>query len=141
MNTEVKKKVMNAEFVDLNIHPVLSGHSTKEVLYNSDGYHVWIHGDHPGKKGPMHRHTADQIFYCLQGECTFRFPNGESEKLKPGMVVTIPRGQLYQLDNTGSEYLVMLGSRAEAAGKPRHTMNNDVIHTVKGEYVVERADS
>ena len=51
--------------------------------------------------GPMHKHTADQLFYCVQGECTYHFPNGDTEVLGPGMVVTIPKGQLYQLHNTG----------------------------------------
>ena len=35
------------------------------------------------------------------------------------MLVTIPAGQLYQLDNTGGEYMILLGARAEPAGNPR----------------------
>ena len=35
------------------------------------------------------------------------------------MLVTIPAGQLYQLDNTGDEYMILLGARAEPAGNPR----------------------
>jgi hypothetical protein len=35
------------------------------------------------------------------------------------MLVTIPAGQLYQLDNTGDEYMILLGARAESAVKPR----------------------
>ena len=134
---ELIKKVMQAEFVDVRRFPKLAREKTKKLLYNSDEFHVWVHNDESGKKGPMHKHTADQIFYCLQGECTFRFPNGESEALKPGMVVTIPKGQLYQLHNTGSEPMLLLGSRAEAAGKVRRADNDAVISNVKGEYVVE----
>lgn len=111
--------VMNAEFVDVMRYPLLDDDHIKEVIYNGEGFHVWIHADQPGTKGPMHKHTADQIFYCLQGECTFRFPNGEAKALTPGMVVTVPKGQLYQLDNTGTNYMILLGSRAEPAGKPR----------------------
>ena len=120
-------RVMNAEFVDVKDYPILDEDHIKEVLYNADDFHVWIHADRPGTKGPMHKHTADQIFYCLQGECTFRFPNGEAKKLIPGMVVTIPTGQLYQLDNTGDEYMILLGSRAEKAGKPRLRQAEDLI--------------
>ncbi len=65
----------------------------------------------------MHKHSADEIFYCVQGECTIHFPNGDSEKLKPGMVVVIPKDQFYQLHNTGSENMILLGSRGEAAGQ------------------------
>ena len=111
---------MPAEFIDLlNLPELEIGHS-KKVLFSSDHFHTWIHGDYPGTKGPMHKHTADQQFYCIKGECTFHFPDGSSRKLTPGMLVTIPAGQLYQLDNTGAEYMILLGARAEPAGKPRY---------------------
>src|SRR5262245_47511890 len=64
---------MPAEFIDLLSQPELDiGHS-KKVLFSSDHFHTWVHGDYPGTKGPMHKHTADQQFYCVQGECTFHF--------------------------------------------------------------------
>jgi mannose-6-phosphate isomerase-like protein (cupin superfamily) len=135
MNALHKKKIMKAQFVDVRNHPELSGHSTKDVLFKSDTYHVWVHIDEPGKMGPMHKHSADELFYCVQGECTFHFPNGEQEKLKPGMVVTIPEGQFYQLENTGAERMILLGSRGEASGKVRRAVNEAVITNVKGEYV------
>ena len=40
------------------------------------------------------------------------------------MLVTIPAGQLYQLDNTGDEYMILLGARAVPAGNPRFSMND-----------------
>jgi hypothetical protein len=72
----------------------------------------------------MHKHTADQQFYCIQGQCTFHFPDAPSRALNCGMLVTIPAGQLYQLDNTGDEYMILLGARAEPAGNPRFSMTN-----------------
>lgn len=132
------KKIMNAQFVDVARHPKLEGKSTKKVLHDSDHNHVWVHIDEPGKKGPMHKHTADQIFYCVQGQCTFHFPNGEKHALDPGMLVVIPKGQLYQLDNSGKETMILLGSRAEPAGNPRHTGNDELIHTIEGEYIVAK---
>lgn len=137
MNAPAQKKVMNAQFVDVKNHPVLTGHSTKSALFSSENYHVWVHIDEPGKKGPMHKHSADELFYCVQGECTFYFPNGEQEILKAGMVVIIPEGQFYQLHNTGTEHMILLGSRAEPIGKVRRATNDAVISNVKGEYVVE----
>ena len=136
---ELIKKIMQAEFVDIRSCARLTREKTKQVLYSSDDFHVWVHNDEPGKKGPMHKHTADQIFYCLRGQCTFHFPNGESEILKPGMVVTIPKGQLYQLHNTGFEDMLLLGSRAEAAGKARRAKDDAIISNVKGEYVIGKA--
>jgi len=98
---------MAAEFIDiLNLPELDIGHS-KKVLFTSDQFHTWVHGDYPGTKGPMHKHTADQQFYCVKGECTFHFPDAASRKLAPGMLVTIPAGQLYQLDNTGDEYMIL----------------------------------
>ena len=118
---------MPAEFIDLLSQPELDiGHS-KKVLFSSDHFHTWVHGDYPGTKGPMHKHTADQQFFCVQGECTFHFPDGSARKLTPGMLVIIPAGQLYQLDNSGDEYMILLGARAEAAGKPRFAGNDHVV--------------
>jgi mannose-6-phosphate isomerase-like protein (cupin superfamily) len=129
---------MAAEFIDLLKLPELDiGHS-KKVLFTSDQFHTWVHGDYPGTKGPMHKHTADQQFYCVKGECTFHFPDISARKLTPGMLVTIPAGQLYQLDNTGDEYMILLGARAEAAAKPRFSDKNEVV--TSGGYAVQNLD-
>lgn len=118
---------MAAEFIDiLKMDELEIGHS-KKVLFSSDHFHTWVHGDYPGTKGPMHKHSADQQFYCVRGECTFHFPDGSSRKLTPGMLVTIPAGQLYQLDNTGEEYMILLGARAEPAGNPRFSASDKEI--------------
>ena len=110
---------MAVEFMDLLGEPELDlGHS-KKVLFSSDHFHTWIHGDYPGTKGPMHSHTADQVFYCVQGQCTSQSPERESKDSNPGQMVLIHKGHHYQLHNTGEVYLVLMGRRAEAAGKPR----------------------
>jgi len=122
-----EERFMPAEFINiLNLPELDIGHS-KKVLFTSDHFHTWVHGDYPGTKGPMHKHTADQQFYCVKGECTFHFPDGSSRKLTLGMLATIPAGQLYQLDNTGDEYMILLGARAEPAGNPRFTGNDQVV--------------
>ncbi|MDH3442757.1 MAG: cupin domain-containing protein [Deltaproteobacteria bacterium] len=118
---------MAAEFIDIVNAPELDiGHS-KRVLFTSKHFHTWIHGDYPGTKGPMHKHTADQQFYCIKGECTFHFTDHPSRALKPGMLVTIPAGQLYQLDNTGKEYMLLLGARAEPAVNPRFNADDKPV--------------
>lgn len=112
---------MSIEVVDLNNHPAMdpeSGH-IKKVLYKSEGYHVWLHVDEPGTKGPMHKHTADQTFLCLRGECTVHLPTGTKKKLTPGAIIIIPKGELYQLENTGDATMVLLGNRGEAYENPR----------------------
>ncbi len=118
---------MAAEFIDIvNMSELDIGHS-KRVLFTSEHFHTWVHGDYPGTKGPMHKHTADQQFYCIKGECTFHFPEAPSRALKPGMLVTIPAGQLYQLDNTGEEYMLLLGARAEPAANPRFSADDKTV--------------
>ena len=42
-------------------------------------------------------------------------------------MVLIPKGHHYQLDNTGDVYMVLLGSRAEAAGKPRFGIKGEEV--------------
>jgi mannose-6-phosphate isomerase-like protein (cupin superfamily) len=110
---------MVVQFVDvINQKKLRVGHS-KKVLAKTDQYHVWIHGDRPGVKGPMHRHTADETFYCIQGECTITLIDGSKTKLKPGMLVLIPKGEFYQLENTGDDYMLLLGGRSEPDKLPR----------------------
>lgn len=133
-----QKKIMEALFVDIKNQDPLAGHSTKGTLFSSNNYHVWVHIDsEPGKKGPMHKHSADEIFYCVQGECTIHFPNGESEKLKEGMLVVLPKDQFYQLHNTGDVNMILLGSRGEPSGKERHSEAGKVIKNVEGKYVID----
>jgi hypothetical protein len=43
------------------------------------------------------------------------------------MLVTIPAGQLYQLDNTGDKYMILLGARAEPAASPRFNARNEEV--------------
>jgi mannose-6-phosphate isomerase-like protein (cupin superfamily) len=102
------------------------GHS-KKVLADTKDSHIWIHGDDPGTQGPMHRHTADEIFYCVQGECTFTLAGGRREKLKPGMVVFIPKDDYYQLENTGDEYMILLGMRSEPSKLARFGAKGETV--------------
>jgi mannose-6-phosphate isomerase-like protein (cupin superfamily) len=129
---------MRAEFINiLNMEELEIGHS-KKVLFTSDQFHTWVHGDYPGTRGPMHTHTADQQFYCVKGQCTFHFPDAPSRALNSGMLVTIPAGQLYQLDNTGDEYMILLGARAEPAAKPRfNAADKEVGH---GDFALTNLD-
>ncbi len=57
-------------------------------------------------------------FTAFKANARFTFPTPVA-RADPGMLVTIPAGQLYQLDNTGSDYMILLGARAEPAGNPR----------------------
>ena len=102
------------------------GHS-KKVLADTKDSHIWIHGDDPGTQGPVHRHTADEIFYCVQGECTFTLSGKRREKLKPGMVVFIAKGDYYQLENTGKDYRILLGMRSEPSTLARFGAKGEMV--------------
>ncbi len=118
---------MAAEFIDVAKAPHLEKDYGKKILFNSNGFHTWIHGDYPGDKGVMHKHTADQTFYCIEGECTFHFPDDTSRKLTPGMMVHIEAGSFYQLENTGEGYMALLGNRAENGKNPRYLETGDKV--------------
>jgi len=129
---------MAVQKIDVTGAPELDlGHS-KQVLFSSDHFHTWIHGDYPGTKGPMHKHTADQFFYCAQGECTFHFPDGSKDVTGPGQMLVIPAEHFYQLDNTGDEYLILIGARAEPAGNPRHGLKDEELGD--NNYAIEHRD-
>ena len=89
----------------------------------------------------MHKHTADQFFYCVQGQCTFHFLDGSSRAINCGELAVIPKDHLYQLDNTGDEYMILLGARAESAGKPRHAADNSKVggndYALKNRYKIK----
>ena len=118
---------MAVQKIDVIHEPELElGHS-KQVLFDTPNFHTWIHGDYPGTKGPMHKHTADEFFYCAQGECTFHFPDGSKDTIRPGQMMIIPAEHFYMLDNTGDEYLILLGARAETGTKPRFGTKDEEV--------------
>ena len=65
----------------------------------------------------MHCHNADQTFYVIEGECTMRFPDGDTAVLKSGMAALITGGSFYQLENTGTGSMIMMGNHSGPAGK------------------------
>jgi mannose-6-phosphate isomerase-like protein (cupin superfamily) len=84
----------------------------RTVLMNGPDFHTWINVYKPGSMDEMHCHNADQTFYCVTGECTLHFPDRPDEVLTPGKIALMPGGHFYQLHNTGTEELILLGSRA-----------------------------
>ncbi len=129
---------MAVQFLDLIGEPELEVGHSKKVLFSSDHFHTWVHGDYPGTKGPMHKHTADQFFYCVQGQCTFHFPDGSSKVINPGQLMVVPKEHFYQLDNTGDEYMILLGARAEPAGNKRFGTKGEVVEG--NDYAIKHRD-
>ncbi len=89
----------------------------RKTIFNTPRFHAWMHYYSPGKKDEMHCHNADQTFSVIEGECTMRFPDGGKAVLKPGMAALFTGGSFYQLENTGSGSMIMMGNRSGPAEK------------------------
>jgi mannose-6-phosphate isomerase-like protein (cupin superfamily) len=93
----------------------------RQVLINGPRYHAWFHPYlEPGEKDDMHCHNADQTFLCVEGECTMHFPDGTKQVMRPGMVALITGGSFYQLENTGTGKMVLMGTRSGPSEAIQH---------------------
>jgi mannose-6-phosphate isomerase-like protein (cupin superfamily) len=85
----------------------------RTVVMNTRKLHSWVHYyPNPGDHDELHCHNEDQVFVCLDGECTMRFPDGGSSVLKPGMAALITGGSFYQLVNSGNGPMILTGIRS-----------------------------
>ena len=96
----------------VNMIEVANQEKRRKNIFNTPRFHAWMHYYSPGKKDNMHCHNADQTFYVIEGECTMSFPDGGKAVLTPGMAATITGGSFYQLENTGSGPMIMMGNRS-----------------------------
>jgi mannose-6-phosphate isomerase-like protein (cupin superfamily) len=141
---------MSWKVVDVNNLPSREHSGGKRILYSSEGYHMWLHTDPPGllrgrvENGvqELHKHYADEMFFCLQGELTIRFGEPEGvEVVKAGSFVVVPAGQLYSLENSGDETMILLGSRAEAHDIPRMGDEGEPIEMGAHVWAVEQTEA
>ena len=110
---------MSIEVVDL----IKEAHEKgkRRVLINTPRLHAWLHVyAKPGDRDDMHCHNADQTFYVVEGECTMHFPDGGKSVLKPGMAALIHGGSFYQLENTGTGPMIMMGNRSGPSEAIQH---------------------
>ena len=140
---------MSWKVVNPNSLPSREHSGGKRILYSSDTFHMWLHTDPPGvlrgrvENGvqELHRHYADEMFYCLQGELTIRFADPEGVEVVPaGAFVVVPAGQLYSLENTSSENMILLGSRAESHDTPRLGDEGEPIQMGAHSWAVDQTD-
>ncbi len=101
---------MSIEIVDML--EMAEKEKRRRNIFKTPRLHAWMHYYPPGKKDEMHCHNADQTFCVFEGECTMRFPDGGKAVLKPGMAALITGGSFYQLENTGSGAMIMMGNRS-----------------------------
>jgi hypothetical protein len=58
------------------------------------------------------------------------FPDGGKAVMKPGMVATITGGSFYQLENTGSDAMVLMGNRSGPSEAIKH-INYELRRDIK----------
>jgi oxalate decarboxylase/phosphoglucose isomerase-like protein (cupin superfamily) len=81
-------------------------------VFNSRKAHAWVHYyPNPGDHDELHCHNADQVFMCIDGQCTMTFPDGGAAVLDPGMAAIINGGSFYKLENSGKGPMIMMGWR------------------------------
>jgi mannose-6-phosphate isomerase-like protein (cupin superfamily) len=113
--TETANRIKVVDLMELGLHGAAvpsNRQRSRTVLMNGPDFHTWINVYKPTEMDEMHCHNADQTFYCVTGECTLHFPDRPDEVLTPGNIALMPGGHFYQLHNTGTEDLILLGSRA-----------------------------
>lgn len=97
----------------------------RTVVMNTRKLHAWVHYyPNPGDHDELHCHNEDQVFTCFEGECTMRFPDGGLAVLKHGMAALITGGSFYQLENTGSGPMILMGYRS---GNQDNVMHIDYV--------------
>jgi mannose-6-phosphate isomerase-like protein (cupin superfamily) len=106
---------MSIEIIDLV--ELANKEQRRKNIFNTPRFHAWMHYYKPGQKDEMHCHNADQTFYVIEGECTMSFPDGGKVTVTPGQAALITGGSFYQLENTGSGPMIMMGNRSGPAEK------------------------
>jgi mannose-6-phosphate isomerase-like protein (cupin superfamily) len=99
-------------------------------LWRTKLAYAWVINCGPGIQDDMHYHeNDDHIFMVLEGECTVRTPHREFV-LKPHDTVMLESGEPYQLCNTGTGRLLLLGAgNAGVNGVPRSRVPAVASHT------------
>lgn len=94
---------------------------SRKVIMDTRKMHAWMHYyPNPGDRDDLHCHPGDQTFMVLEGQCTMRFEDGGSAVMDPGMVALIEGGSFYQLENTGTGPMVLMGTRTGPREANKH---------------------
>jgi mannose-6-phosphate isomerase-like protein (cupin superfamily) len=88
---------------------------------HSDKCHIALNCYEPGVNDELHCHPgSDHTFFVVQGECTMKgLKENEEFVLKQHQAVHIPAGFFYQLNNTGTERLILYQVSTEPKPRPK----------------------
>jgi mannose-6-phosphate isomerase-like protein (cupin superfamily) len=85
-------------------------------LFGNDSFRSWMLYFRPGEHTDMHYHMSPETFLVLEGQATVKGIKGEERIIKKNEIVFFDAKDYYQLINTGTEPLVLVGNRSEAFG-------------------------
>jgi mannose-6-phosphate isomerase-like protein (cupin superfamily) len=124
---------MGIEIVDML--ELANREKKRKIIIDTPRFHAWVHYyPNPGDKDDLHCHNADQTFTVLSGECTMHFEDGSKAVLKPSMAAMITGGSFYQLENSGTGPMIMMGNRSGPADAIKHInyeTRKDIIAEVR----------
>jgi len=105
----------------------------------TDRCHIALNCYEPGVNDEMHCHPgSDHTFFVVEGECTIKgLKAGEEYKLTQHQGVHIPAGYFYQLNNTGTERLILYQVSTEPNPRPKIGKVIYGIHTSLKEHLLQ----
>ena len=101
-----------------NLDELMATRKRKIDLFGTDNFRCWMLNFPPGDGTDMHYHANPETFLVLSGSGVVKGLKGEERPVKKNEVVFLAAKDYYQLTNTGTEPLVLLGNRSEAFGGP-----------------------
>jgi mannose-6-phosphate isomerase-like protein (cupin superfamily) len=105
----------------INVAEVGHREKSRTRVFDTRKMHAWVHYyPRPGDHDDMHCHNEDQTFICVEGQCTMHFPDGGKSVLNPGMAALINGGSFYQLENTGTGPMILMGNRSGQQDNIKH---------------------
>ena len=85
-------------------------------LFGTDTFRSWMLYFRPGEHTDMHYHLSPETFLVLSGTASVKGLKGEERIIEKNQIVFLEPKDYYQITNTGSEPLVLVGNRSEAFG-------------------------
>ena len=101
-----------------NLDEMIVKKKRKIDLFGTDNFRCWMLNFVPGDGTDMHYHASPETFLVLSGSGVVKGLKGEGRPIKKNEIVFLAAKDYYQLTNTGTEPLVLLGNRSEAFGGP-----------------------
>ncbi|HEY7165194.1 MAG TPA: cupin domain-containing protein [Candidatus Binatia bacterium] len=85
-------------------------------LFGNETFRSWILYFRPGEHTDLHYHLSPETFLVLSGRASVKGLKGEERIIERNGIVFLNAKDYYQITNTGTEPLVLVGNRSEGFG-------------------------